>query len=69
MLRDERGGGQEPQGGARGAARGAEHVYVTGCAARLGREAFEDAGERRKVVRENAEEAAERIGRELGAAG
>ena len=44
--------------------RGAEHVYVTGCATRLGTQslALEDA--RVTVVRETAEEAAERIARE-----
>jgi threonylcarbamoyladenosine tRNA methylthiotransferase MtaB len=47
--------------------RGAERVYVTGCATRLGPETFAGAGERVTVVRETAEEAAERIARELGA--
>jgi threonylcarbamoyladenosine tRNA methylthiotransferase MtaB len=47
--------------------RGARQVYVTGCATRLGMQAFDDAGGRVTVVRENAEEAAERIARELGA--
>ena len=49
--------------------RGAEHVYVTGCATRLGTQslALEDA--RVTVVRETAEEAAERIARDLGATG
>jgi threonylcarbamoyladenosine tRNA methylthiotransferase MtaB len=47
--------------------RGAEHVYVTGCATRLAPEAFAGAGARVTVVRETAEEAAERIARELGA--
>jgi threonylcarbamoyladenosine tRNA methylthiotransferase MtaB len=49
--------------------RGAQQVYVTGCATRLGADAFAGAGERVTVVRENAEEAAERIARELGATG
>ena len=47
--------------------RGAEHVYVTGCATRLADDAFAGAGARVTVVRETAEEAAERIARELGA--
>ena len=47
--------------------RGAGHVYVTGCATRLGTDAFAGAGDRVTVVRETAEEAAERIARELGA--
>jgi threonylcarbamoyladenosine tRNA methylthiotransferase MtaB len=42
-------------------------VYVTGCATRLGAETFAGTGGRVTVVRENAEEAAERIARELGA--
>jgi threonylcarbamoyladenosine tRNA methylthiotransferase MtaB len=45
--------------------RGTERVYVTGCATRLG--TFAVAGERVTVVSESAEEAAERIARELGA--
>ena len=49
--------------------RGAEEVYVTGCATRLGAETFAGTGGRVTVVRENAEEAAERIARELGATG
>ena len=47
--------------------RGAEHVYVTGCATRLGADTFGTADGRVTVVRETAEEAAERIARELGA--
>ena len=47
--------------------RGAAHVYVTGCATRLGPETFAGAGSQVTVVREPAEEAAERIARELGA--
>jgi threonylcarbamoyladenosine tRNA methylthiotransferase MtaB len=47
--------------------RGAAHVYVTGCATRLGSEAFAAPGGRVTVVRDNPEEAAERIARELGA--
>ena len=47
--------------------RGAGHVYVTGCATRLGADAFGAADGRVTVVRETAEEAAERIARELGA--
>jgi threonylcarbamoyladenosine tRNA methylthiotransferase MtaB len=47
--------------------RGAAQVYVTGCATRLGTQALGDADGRVTVVRENAEEAAERIARELGA--
>jgi threonylcarbamoyladenosine tRNA methylthiotransferase MtaB len=47
--------------------RGAESVYVTGCATRLAPGTFADAGDRVTVVRETAEEAAERIARELGA--
>ena len=47
--------------------RGAQQVYVTGCATRLGADAFAGTGARVTVVRENAEEAAERIARELGA--
>jgi threonylcarbamoyladenosine tRNA methylthiotransferase MtaB len=49
--------------------RGAEHVYVTGCATRLGSPAFAPEDARVTVVREAAEEAAERIARELGATG
>jgi len=49
--------------------RGAQQVYVTGCATRLGPATFAGAGERVTVVRDNAEEAAERIARELGATG
>jgi threonylcarbamoyladenosine tRNA methylthiotransferase MtaB len=47
--------------------RGAEHVYVTGCATRLGAESLRLADGRVTVVRETIEEAAERIARELGA--
>ena len=47
--------------------RGAEHVYVTGCATRLAEETFGDLDGRVTVVRETSEEAAERIARELGA--
>ena len=47
--------------------RGAQQVYVTGCATRLGADAFAGTGAHVTVVRENAEEAAERIARELGA--
>ena len=47
--------------------RGAGHVYVTGCATRLGADALGVADARVTVVRETAEEAAERIARELGA--
>jgi threonylcarbamoyladenosine tRNA methylthiotransferase MtaB len=47
--------------------RGAGHVYVTGCATRLGADALGAADARVTVVRETAEEAAERIARELGA--
>jgi threonylcarbamoyladenosine tRNA methylthiotransferase MtaB len=47
--------------------RGAEHVYVTGCATRLGAEPFGAADGRVTVVRETIEEAAERIAQELGA--
>ena len=47
--------------------RGAEHVYVTGCATRLAPHTFAGADGRVTVVRETAEEAAERIARELGA--
>ena len=47
--------------------RGAERVYVTGCATRLAPGTFADAGGRVTVVSESAEEAAERIARELGA--
>jgi threonylcarbamoyladenosine tRNA methylthiotransferase MtaB len=47
--------------------RGAEHVYVTGCATRLGEETFGNGGGRVTVVRETSEDAAERIARELGA--
>src|SRR4029077_6397071 len=49
--------------------RGAQEVIVTGCAPRLGDEAFADASGRVTVVRERAEEAAERVARELGATG
>jgi threonylcarbamoyladenosine tRNA methylthiotransferase MtaB len=49
--------------------RGAQQVYVTGCATRLGTDAFATADGRVTVVRENAEDAAERIARELGATG
>jgi threonylcarbamoyladenosine tRNA methylthiotransferase MtaB len=49
--------------------RGAQEVIVTGCATRLGDEAFADASGRVTVVRERAEEAAERVARELGATG
>jgi threonylcarbamoyladenosine tRNA methylthiotransferase MtaB len=49
--------------------RGAGHVYVTGCATRLGTETFGSTDRRVTVVRETAEEAAERIARELGATG
>ena len=49
--------------------RGAQQVYVTGCATRLGPTTFAGAGGRVTVVRDNAEEAAERIARELGATG
>jgi threonylcarbamoyladenosine tRNA methylthiotransferase MtaB len=49
--------------------RGAQQVYVTGCATRLGPQAFAGEGGRVTVVREQAEEAAERIARELGATG
>ena len=47
--------------------RGAEHVYVTGCATRLGPGTFGPAGGRVTVVSETIEEATERIARELGA--
>jgi threonylcarbamoyladenosine tRNA methylthiotransferase MtaB len=47
--------------------RGAGHVYVTGCATRLGADALGAADARVTLVRETAEEAAERIARELGA--
>jgi len=47
--------------------RGAERVYVTGCATRLAPGTFADSGGRVTIVRESAEEAAERIARELGA--
>jgi threonylcarbamoyladenosine tRNA methylthiotransferase MtaB len=47
--------------------RGAERVYVTGCATRLGPDAFAGMDPRVSVVREHAEQAAERIARELGA--
>jgi threonylcarbamoyladenosine tRNA methylthiotransferase MtaB len=47
--------------------RGAERVYVTGCAARLGPDAFAGTGGRVTVVPEYAEDAAERIAHELGA--
>jgi threonylcarbamoyladenosine tRNA methylthiotransferase MtaB len=47
--------------------RGAREVVVTGCATRLGDETFADCGGRVTVVRERAEEVAERIARELGA--
>jgi threonylcarbamoyladenosine tRNA methylthiotransferase MtaB len=47
--------------------RGAEQVYVTGCATRLAPGTFASADGRVTVVRETAEEAAERIARELGA--
>jgi threonylcarbamoyladenosine tRNA methylthiotransferase MtaB len=47
--------------------RGAEHVYVTGCATRLGPHSLGVEGERVTVVREAAEEAAERIAEALGA--
>ena len=47
--------------------RGAEEVFVTGCATRLGDATFAGIGGRVTVVRENAEEAAERIARDLGA--
>jgi threonylcarbamoyladenosine tRNA methylthiotransferase MtaB len=46
--------------------KGAGHVYVTGCATRLGPATF-GADARVTVVRETSEEAAERIARELGA--
>ena len=47
---------------------GAGHVYVTGCATRLGADALGAAADARvTVVRETIEEAAERIARELGA--
>jgi threonylcarbamoyladenosine tRNA methylthiotransferase MtaB len=47
---------------------GAEHVYVTGCATRLGADALGAAADARvTVVRETIEDAAERIARELGA--
>jgi threonylcarbamoyladenosine tRNA methylthiotransferase MtaB len=49
--------------------RGAQHVYVTGCATRLGPETFGGEAARVTVVRERAEGAAERIARELGATG
>jgi threonylcarbamoyladenosine tRNA methylthiotransferase MtaB len=49
--------------------RGAQQVYVTGCATRLGPETFAGTGGSVTVVRESAEEAAERIARELGATG
>ena len=49
--------------------RGAQQVYVTGCATRLGADAFAGTGGRVTVVREHAEDAAERIARELGATG
>jgi threonylcarbamoyladenosine tRNA methylthiotransferase MtaB len=49
--------------------RGAQQVYVTGCATRLGPETFAGTGGRVTVVRDNAEDAAERIARELGATG
>ena len=49
--------------------RGAGHVYVTGCATRLGADALGVADARVTIVRETAEEAAERIARELGATG
>jgi threonylcarbamoyladenosine tRNA methylthiotransferase MtaB len=47
--------------------RGAEHVYVTGCATRLAGETFGGVDGRVTVVRETIEEAAERIAQELGA--
>ncbi len=47
--------------------RGAEHVYVTGCATRLGPATFGSADSRVTVVREPSEAAAERIANELGA--
>ncbi len=47
--------------------RGAEHVYVTGCATRLDDGTFGALDGRVTVVRETSEEAAERIARELGA--
>jgi threonylcarbamoyladenosine tRNA methylthiotransferase MtaB len=47
--------------------RGAEHVYVTGCATRLGSQPLAVEGPRVTVVRETSEEAAERIARHLGA--
>jgi threonylcarbamoyladenosine tRNA methylthiotransferase MtaB len=47
--------------------RGAGHVYATGCAARLGADALGGPDTRVTVVCESAEEAAERIARELGA--
>ena len=68
LLRHARGGRQEPQGRARRAPPGAGQVYVTGCATRLGADGAR--GPRTHgvtVVRETAEEAAERIARELGA--
>ena len=60
--------GQEPPGRARRRSRrGAGHVYVTGCAARLGADALGDLGAACTVVRETAEEAGRRIARGLGA--
>jgi threonylcarbamoyladenosine tRNA methylthiotransferase MtaB len=47
--------------------RGAQRVYVTGCATRLAEGTFGSAGGRVTVVRETSEDAAERIARELGA--
>ena len=49
--------------------RGAQQVYVTGCATRLAEDAFAGTDGRVTVVREHAEDAAERIARELGATG
>ncbi|MDX6629545.1 MAG: threonylcarbamoyladenosine tRNA methylthiotransferase MtaB, partial [Gaiellales bacterium] len=49
--------------------RGAQQVYVTGCATRLGPGTFGAEGGRVSVLRESPEQAAERIARELGATG
>ena len=49
--------------------RGADHVYVTGCATRLAPATFGPADGRVTVVSETIEEASERIARALGATG
>jgi threonylcarbamoyladenosine tRNA methylthiotransferase MtaB len=49
--------------------RGAQQVYVTGCATRLGPGTFAAEDGRVTVLRESPEQAAERIARELGATG